>query len=761
IAPMIPTGRVSLSIFFALLALALAAPVPAQTPPSTQPPIAVKDLAVQGNRRVQEAVILGRVTTRVGSAFSPTRLAEDIRGVFALGFFDDVQVKVEDFEGGVKVTLTVTERPFVRDIQFAGNKKVDTAALLEKIDLKLGSVYNPVEVNRAAEKIKEHYEEEGYFEVGVTPDAEKLPDGDVQVVFRIAEGRRITIDEIVVEGAQGLKPKQVKGIMLVQERQYWVLRGTLQRQKLDEDLDRITQFYADHGYIQARVESATTQVDRNRARVTIRIAVGAGPQFKVGGVDVTGNQVLPVEEIRRRIKLATGDVFSRSKLRDSVKAIQDLYGVIGRASVDVNPNTIQDSANRLVNITFEINEGPEVFVERINIAGNTRSQEKILRREIPMNEGDLFTTAKLVRARQKLTNLGYFESVRATTTPGSTKDKIVVNIEVTEKPTGLFSIGGGYSSSDGVLGSVDLSQRNFLGRGWEVFLRLRAGESTQQGTIGFTEPWLFDRPLAAGFDIYNNRHVYSEYTVNSLGGDIRFGHPIGDYSRWNAIYRISEDRISDVPDNASTSLIEERGSRLTSLVGGSVSRDTRDSVFEPTRGTTLSIGLDVAGVGFGSRFYRTVGSATYFHPLWLDHVIGFRLSAGYSAGWDDEPVPLFERFFLGGPNSIRSRKTRQISPVDQSGTRIGGNSQVLANVEYVIPLFFGIRAAMFYDIGNVYGPDIAGSTPFDLTELRHAIGVGFRWASPFGPLRVDYGVNVDRKKGESFGQFHFSVGSPF
>jgi outer membrane protein insertion porin family len=755
-------GRVSLLVFFAL-SLLWTSFAAAQTPaPPPARPIIVKDLGVQGNRRVQEAVILGRVTTRVGSPFSPTRLADDIRAVFGLGFFDDVQVKVEDFEGGVKVTLTVVERPFIRDIQFAGNKKLDTAVLQEKIDLKLGSVYNPVEVNRAAEKVKDHYEEEGYFEVSVTPDAERLPDGDVTVLFRIAEGRRITIDDIVIEGAKGLTPKQVKAIMLTQERQYYILRGTLQRQKLDEDHDRIVQLYNDNGYIQARVESSAVEVDRNRARVTIRIKVVEGPQFHVGGVDVTGNKILPEEEIRRRVKLKTGDVFSRSKLRESIRGIEDLYGVIGRASAEIVPNTAQDSANRLVNITIEITEGPEVFVERINISGNVRSEEKILRREIPMHEGDLFTTAKLVRARQKLANLNYFESVKATTSPGTSKDKIIVNIEVTEKPTGLFSIGGGYSSQDSFIGTVDLSQRNFLGRGWEVFLRLRAGGSTQQGTIGFTEPWLFDRPLSAGFDLYNNRRVYTEYTVNSVGGDIRFGHPIGEFSRWNLIYRLSEDRISDVQDNASQSLLDEKGSRITSLVGGSLSRDTRDSIFEPTRGTSASISLDFAGVGFGdSKFVRSIGTAAAFYPVWLDHVIGLRLTAGYAFGWDEESVPLFERFFLGGPNSIRSRKLRQVSPVDSSGTRIGGNSEVLGNFEYTVPLFFGIRAAAFYDVGNVYGPDVAGGTSFDITDLRHAVGLGLRWASPFGPLRVDYGVNVDRKKGESFGQFHFSVGSTF
>jgi outer membrane protein insertion porin family len=711
---------------------------------------------------VQEAVILARVGAKIGSPFVANRTAEDIRAIFSLGFFDDVQVKVEDFEGGVKLTYMVVERPFVRDIVFAGNKKEDAATLQDKIDLKLGSVYNPVEVNRGADKLKEFYEQEGYFEVGITPEVEKLADGDVTITYRIAEGRRISIDQIVIEGAQGLTPKQVKGAMDTQEREYIVLRGTVQRQKLDEDVDRIIQLYNDFGYVQARVESSEIQVDREKARATVRVVVVEGPQFKVGGVDVTGNAVLPIEEIRKRIELKTGDVFSRSKLRDSVKGITDLYSAVGRASADVAPNTLQDIPARLVNIVFEINEGPETYVERINIAGNTRSEEKILRREIPMAEGDLFTSQKLARAKQRLTNLNYFDKVEAKTAPGSAKDKIIVNIDVTEKPTGLFSIGGGYSSQDGVLGTLDLSQRNFLGKGWEVFLRLRGGENLQTGTIGFTEPWLFDRPLAAGFDLFNTRRILPDYTVESLGGDIRLGHPLGEYSRINAVYRVSQDRISDVNQLGSPQLISQEGTHLTSLVGVNLSRDTRDNVYDPTRGSTASIGLDFAGVGFGEKFVRSVAAATYFQPLpWLEHVLSFRFTAGYSFGWDKDSVPLFERFYLGGSNSLRQFKSLQVSPRDNTGTRIGGNSELLGTIEYQIPLFFGIKAALFYDVGQVWGPDIQGGAKIDLSDLRHGVGAGFRWNSPFGPIRVDYGIKLDQRKGESFGEFNFSAGSSF
>jgi outer membrane protein insertion porin family len=746
-------GRVGLSIFFALLALA---PERAWAQPP-QPPIVVKEIAVQGNRRVQETVILNQVKTTVGSEFLPARLGDDLRAIFALGFFDDVQMRVEDFEGGLKVTFVVVERPFVRDIAFAGNRKIETATLQEKIDLRLGSVYNPVEVQKARERLKEHYEEEGYFEVAITPEIEAFADGDIKVTFGIAEGRRITIDTIVIRGSKGLSEKAIKKIMATQERQYFILRGTVQRQRLEEDIERILQLYNDNGYVQARVESHDFAVDREKARVTITINVVEGPQFTVESVDVAGVSVLPLEEVRRQIRLKPGDVFSRSRLRQSVEGVTRLYSAIGRASADVAPLVNQKADQRVVAIQFEVNEGPEVFVERINITGNTRSEEKILRREIPFAEGDLFTSSKLDRARQRLTNLGFFETVNASTVSGSDKTKIVVNIDVVEKPTGVFSIGGGFSSVDSLIGTVDLSQRNFLGRGWEVTLRFRGGAKGAMGTFSFTEPWLFDRPLSAGFDLFDTRRDYDDYTYESLGGQLRLSHPFLDYARWYLTYRLTRDEISDLDGEAAITLGDEEGTTVTSLLAGTMSRDTRDNLFSPSRGSLASVGIDVAGLGGDSKFVKFNGNAVHFQPVWLNHVLATRVGAGYVAAYGGEDVPLFERFFLGGPNSIRSFKFRALSPVDDQGVRIGGTSEVLATAEYLIPLPFSFRLAAFADIGNVYG----FTTDFDITDLREAAGFGVRWNSPFGPIRVDYGFNLNRRAGEEPGALHFSVGSPF
>lgn len=723
------------------------------------PPIVIKELTVEGNRRVQEAVILGRVQSKLGSPFNPALLSEDLRAIFGLGFFDDVKMRVEDFEGGVKIVFVVSERPFVRDIDFTGNKKIATATLQEKIDLKLGSVYNPVDVQRGRERLKEHYEEEGYFEAQIAPEVEKFADGDVRVAFIINEGRRISIDRIVIVGNQGLAARDIKSAMTVQEREYFILRGTVQRQKLEEDIERILALYNDHGYIQARVESHDIAVDREKARVTITIRVVEGPQYHVDTIGITGVTLLPESEVRRQLKFKSGDVFSRTTLRESVNSIADLYSTIGRASADVTPRTDQVPAEAKVNIVLEITEGPVVYVERINISGNLRSEDKILRREVPMVEGDMFTLQKLTQARQRIINLGYFDMVNVTTSPGSDKTKIIVNVEVTEKPTGIFSVGGGYSSADSFIGTIDLTQRNFLGKGYEASIRIRAGALTQQGIISFTDPWFLDRPLSAGFDLYSTTRVFTDYTYDSTGGAIRFSHPFAEYWRWHLGYRISRDNIGHLSDNViSPELLEQKGTTVTSMVSGSVTRDSRDNIQSPSRGGQTGITLDVAGLGGDSRFVKAVASTSYFKPVWFGHIISGRVEGAYAFGWgEDGKVPIFERFFLGGPNSLRGWKFRQISPHDSTGFATGGTKEILGNAEYLIPLPFGLRLAGFFDIGNVY----AAGSKVDLTDLRSDVGAGVRWLSPFGPIRLDYGVKLDRRTGEDLGAFQFSVGSAF
>ena len=754
---MTTAGRVCLAVVIVLTAGGLFIASTARAQQSQPAPIIIRDIHVEGNRRVQDAVILGRVKSAVGSAFNPSLLSEDIRSIFSLGFFDDVQLRVEDFEGGVRIVFAVSERPFVRDVDFVGNKAQDRETLQDKIDVKLGSVYNPVDVQRAVEKLRDFYEDEGYFEVQITPTVEKFADQDVKLIFNIVEGRQMTIEAIKFVGNKGLRDDQLKEAMETKERQYYILRGKVQRQRLEQDVDRILSLYNDFGYIQARVESTDVSVDRERARVTITITVTEGPQFRVGDVKITGVTLLPEKEVERQLRLRTGDVFSVSRVRETTQGILNLYSAIGRASADVNAKRDQLPTVNQINLTFEITEGPEVYVERINISGNVRSEDKILRRELPLHEGDLFTLQNKDKARQRLVNLGYFESVNVETQPGSDKTKIIVNIIVVERATGLFSIGGGYSSVDSLVGTIDLAQRNFLGRGWEVAIRIRAGAQTQQGTISFTDPWLFDRPLSGGFDIYKSIRIYQDYTYDTTGLNLRLSHPFLEYWRWNTSYRLSQDIVKNLSEFAPPDLVAQRGTTITSAIGGALSRDSRDVVAAPSKGGQTVIGADFAGLGGDAQFYKFTFLQTHFWPIWFGHIIGARFETGVVQGWGGKDVPIYERFYLGGPNTLRAFKYRSVSPVSDSGFKEGGTSEILANAEYIIPLPFGLRIAAFFDIGNVYG----FNTPFNPTDLRFGPGAGIRWQSPFGPIRVDYGLNVAPKPGEGPGALQFSVGSPF
>jgi Outer membrane protein/protective antigen OMA87 len=308
---------------------------------------------------------------------------------------------------------------------------------------------------------------------------------------------------------------------------------------------------------------------------------------------------------------------------------------------------------------------------------------------------------------------------------------------------------------------VDLSQNNFLGRGLQVSIKLRGGGTIQEGTIGITDPWFLDRPLAAGFDLFSNRRVNQDYTQSSTGGDVRFGAPIGDFARWNALYRLSLENVTGSLRTPARSCWPPKA-RPSCRCSGARSRATRDNPQQATRGMFALFGADFAGIGTGdNRFFRITASVVQHQPLWFNHILSGRLLSGYELGWSKDPVPLFERYFLGGANTIRSFKAREISPEDTSGTKVGGNFQILGNLEYTVPLPFNLRAAMFFDVGNVYGPDQSFGTPIDLTKLKYAVGPGIRWNSPFGPIRVDYGLNPNPTGKEKIGNIQFSMGGAF
>jgi outer membrane protein insertion porin family len=748
-------------LLFAIVgdALAQQQPSPAPPPAETRPVPTVRDITVEGNRRIQPTAILNRVQTKIGDAFAPAALRDDVRSIFELGFFDDVQVRTEEFEGGIRVTFVVVERPLLREVSFEGNSELTVEELREKAAIRVGVLYNPVAVQTAQEAIREKYEDEGYFGVQITPRTERTPEGDLRVVFRIEEGPKLHIDRIVIEGNQALTAGQIKDVMQTRERLYWIFPfSTVQRRVFEDDIERVLQLYGDHGYIQARVESTEIVPDLARQKVTLRMRVVEGPQFRTGTITITGNELLSTEEIRKMIKLEEGGVFNRGALRTASRAIADRYSELGRARAEVDPRTVTDVQNLKVDVTLPIVEGGPVYVERINITGNTKSSEKVLRRELRVAEGELFTFQKMVRSRERLFNLGYFDEVNVDTEPGTTPERIVININVKERATGLFSIGAGYSSVDSLFATVDVSQRNLFGRGQEVFLRFRIGAQSRLGLVGFTEPYLFDIPLRAGFDIYDRLREYDDFTEERLGGDIRASYPLTEFLSISGLYRLEEVEITDIAANASEDLKKEAGTKLNSVLEFALVRDSRDNIFEPTRGSRNSMEFSFAGLGGDTEFYKFVAESAWFVPLPVFKLVwAVRGLFGMAEGYGGQEVPIFERFFLGGATTLRGQGTREVSPKDAAGERIGGDKELLFSTELLIPVIPRMRFAIFFDAGNAYG----FGTDFDPTNLRLGAGVGVRFFSPLGPLRLDFGYNIDREPGEDEFQIHFTAGAPF
>jgi outer membrane protein insertion porin family len=699
------------------------------------------------------------VQTRIGDPFAPASLRDDVRSIFGLGFFDDVQVRTEEFEGGVRVIFVVVERPLLREVSFEGNSEVKTEDLREKAVIRVGVLYNPVEVQKAQEAIREKYEDEGFFGVQITPRTERTPEGDLRVVLRIEEGPKLHIDRINIEGNEALTASQIKDVMQTRERLYWIFPfSTVQRRVFEDDIERVLQLYGDHGFLQARVESHEIIPDLERKKVTLRIRVVEGPQFRTGTITITGNEILSNEEVRRLVRLQEGEVFNRGALRASVRTIVDRYSELGRARAEVEPRTVNDLANLKVDVQIQIVEGGPVYVERINISGNTKSSEKVLRRELRVAEGELFTFQKLVRSRERLFNLGYFDEVNVNTEQGSTRDRIVVNIDVKERATGMFSIGAGYSSVDSLFATVDVSQRNLFGRGQEAFLRFRIGSQSRLGLIGFTEPYLFDIPLRAGFDIYDREREYDDFTEERLGGDLRASYPLTEYLTLSGIYRLEDVTVSDVSSTASQDLKDQEGTFLNSVLEFVLARDTRDNIFEPTRGSRNALEFAYAGLGGDTKYYKFVAETAWFIPLPVFKLVwAVRGLFGMIEGYGGEEVPIFERFFLGGANTLRGQGTRQVAPKDARGEIIGGDKELLFSTELLIPVFPRFRFALFFDAGNAYG----FGTDFDPTNLRLGAGAGIRFFSPLGPLRLDLGYNIDKEPGEKEFQVHFTVGAPF
>jgi len=718
---------------------------------------------IEGNKTIEESAIRTQIKMKQGDIFSPRVLREDLKSIYQLGYFQDVRAEKRDWDRGMAIVFVVEEKPIIRGIKFSGNKALKTGELHEVITLKSRTILDLNAVQESINRILRKYRDEAYFSAEVSYELETPKKGDVIVHFKIQEHKKIRIKSITFSGNLHFPDEQLKKrLPETKEKGFfsWVTKsGTFKEEILERDLDAIMVFYLQRGFLQAKVGKPL--VTHDQEGIMINIPVEEGRQFKVGKVDIRGDLILPKEQLFKMVDIYVGEIVNRDKLRGSVIKLTDLYADKGYAFVDVAPQTIIHKDHNLADLIFEIQKGREVYFERINILGNTKTRDKVIRRQLPAVEGELYSLSAAKRSRENLHRLGYFKEINLSTKKGSADDKLEMSVQVEEGPTGAFSVGGGYSSIDKLVGVIQISQNNLFGRGQRLFLVAQIGGISQFYNLGFTEPFLFDTRISAGVDLYNTLRIYDSYTVRRTGGAVRFGFPLLEQIRGYTSYKYETINISDVQPTASYMIQQSVGSSTTSSITGTIRRDTRDHYFDTSKGSDNSAWVEYAGgMLAGTNYFTKYGanSAWWATPFWSSTFTA-RGRMGYIEGREGRNIPLFERYRLGGIYSIRGFKTWSIGPTAPNGEIIGGDKELLFNLEWIFPLIpqVKIKGLFFFDAGNAW--DVG--QPYRLDDLRTSVGFGFRWISPVGPLRLEWGYNLNPKPGESTSSWDFAIGTFF
>jgi outer membrane protein insertion porin family len=719
---------------------------------------------VVGNQRIEKAAILAVVGTKKGDLFDYGQLDKDLRDIFKMGFFRDVKTETEDGPKGKIVTFKVIEKPSVGKIVFVGNEKEKSSTLRKELGIELYSILDQAKIKQSIENIREYYRKNGYYNVDIAESIEPLANNEVQLKYEIAENEKVYIKKIQFVGNTEFTERELKKIMETSEKGFlsWITKsGYLDHKKLEFDVQKLASFYHNHGFIRAKVGDPKVEYEKEKG-LTITIEVQEGPQYAVNEVLIEGDLIKPVEELMEKVQIGKEKAFNRETVRRDIEALRNVYFDEGYAYAEVRPGTRQDDEKHLVDIIYTISKGKKVRFERINIAGNTKTRDKVIRREMKVVEGEYFSGKDLKNSTANLHRLGFFEDVEVKTKKGSRDDLMVVDVNVKERPTGSFSVGAGYSSEDSAFVMFQIAQNNLFGNGQKLQAEAKIGGETQQYIIRFVEPWLFDLPLSAGFDIFKWEHEYDLYTRDSMGASVSLGFPLGidDFTKGYLRYNYDDSDISDVSPNASVAIRDMIGSNVTSSITTMIRRDSRDKPWDTTRGSVNSGSFEYAGLGGDVAFYKYQGETGWYFPMFWDTVILVRGRIGYVQEGSGGKLPVYQKFTLGGINTVRGFDYGSISPRDPvTGDRIGGEKMMVYNLEYRFPLLKeqGLVGIAFFDAGNVFTKD----ENYTFSGIRRSAGTGLRWYSPIGPLRLEYGWNLDQKDDEASGRWEFTIGGTF
>lgn len=707
----------------------------------------IREIVIEGAQRIEPGTVASYLVVQVGDAFEPQRIDRSLKSLFATGLFADVTIR----RRGETLIVSVVENPVINRIAFEGNSALDNDILSAEVSLRPRVIYTRTKVQNDVKRVLTLYRQVGRFAASVDPKVIQLPQNRVDLVFEISEGEPTEVRSIRFVGNREFSDSDLRGIIRTKETAWWRLLSSddaYDPDRLTLDRELMRRHYLSDGYADFRVLSAVAELTPNRKDFFITFVIDEGERYEFGDVGVEVRlRDLKEDDMDGVIEFESGEWYDVTEVDKAIDDLTDRVGELGYAFVDVRPRIVRNRETRAIDVIFEVNEGPRVFVERIDIVGNVRTLDEVVRREFRLAEGDAFNVAKLRRSRQRIRDLNFFEQVTVEDLPGSAPDKAVIKVEVEEKSTGSISVGAGFSTSSGPIGELGLSEKNFLGKGQELSLSFLIAASRSQLDLSFTEPFFLDRDVRAGFDVFRvteDLQDFSSIDTSRTGFALRAGYPVTEELSQAWRYELKETKITDVSSNASTLIQGQKGKEYLSEITHRIIYDKRDSRLIPTEGYFADLTSSVAGLGGTVRHVRNVLRGAKFYSVTDDWVVSAGGSVGYVVGIGDE-VQFLERFFVGG-DDVRGFATSGIGPRDLgTDDALGGEWMYTGRLELSFPIGFlppelTMKGRLFTDMGSSGQLDPTNSNVGDTGSLRLSIGTGLTWASPFGPLGVDLGV---------------------
>ncbi|MDH3348405.1 MAG: outer membrane protein assembly factor BamA [Desulfobulbaceae bacterium] len=723
----------------------------------------ISTVEIRGNKRIDTGAILRKTRSKSNDTVDSAQLRADMKEIFSMGYFENVFIEAENSKKGKRIIFRVEEKPQVTELTYKGIDDLDEKEVQDAAGLKVNTILNNASLMDGLKRIKEFYKDKGFFNTTVDVETLATSSDEVALTIDIVEGEKIFIKKVLFRGNKTFSGNELEDVIETATRGWlsWFKdSGVLKTEQLKQDRDRLAMYYYNQGFMAVKIGEPL--VEQSKEAIAITFPIEEGPRYRVGTVDITGDLIDDKDKLLALLGIRKEEYLNRETLRKDQLKLTDLYAEQGYAFANAHPKITKSEGGSRVDINLQIVKNDLVRFNRVEIKGNVRTRDNVIRRELTVKEGGIFSSKALRKSNMNLQRLGYFEEANITPHPVGDESLMDVIVEVKERSTGQFSIGAGYSSADYLMFMAEISENNLMGTGNQLSLSADISGTATRFNLAYTNPRFFDSELTGGVDIFNMQRDYDDYTKNSTGGGLRFGHPLTD--NWKIFYKYSytDTTLSDISEDASYYILQSQDIRTTSALGLSLVRDTRNRYYSPSAGSRNNLTIKYAGgpLGAEAAFTKIEAGSSWYYSLPLSSVFHLNGSMGRAFENKDNMLPVYEKFYLGGLNSIRGFKSSRVSPRDSiTNERIGGDKMWYVNFEVIFPLLTdaGLQGVVFTDFGNVYAVD----DDWDFGDYKKAAGLGVRWFSPLGPLRLELGYNLDPLEGEEDSVWDFSIGGHF